>query len=103
MVDQDFIGSIRAAEQQADELIEAAKQQAAKSVEEARVQAAEIVASARKQAEQEQSAAIDETQKKVENIETEAAQIEDLDVAENVINDAADAVAERIVKYSVDR
>lgn len=103
MVDQDFIGSIRAAEQQADELIEAAKQQAAKSVEEARVQAAEIVASARKQAEQEQSAAIDETQKKVENIETEATQIEDLDVAENVINDAADAVAERIVKYSVDR
>ena len=103
MVEQDFIGSIRTAEQQAEDMLDAAKQQALASVEQARVQAAEIIASARKQAEQEQSAAIDETQKKVENIETEAAQIEDLDVAENVINDAADAVAERIVKYSVDR
>lgn len=103
MVDQDFISSIKSAEQQADELIETAKQQAAKSVEEARVQAAEIIASARRQAEQEQSDALADAQKKVESIETEAAQIDDLEVPENVISDAADAVAERIVKYSVDR
>ncbi|NLW11556.1 MAG: hypothetical protein GX028_06010 [Clostridiaceae bacterium] len=103
MVDQDFIGNIRSAEQQADELIEAAKEQAAKSIEDARVRAAEIVASARKQAELEQADAMSAAQKEVDSIEAEAIQINELDVPDHVISDAADAVAERIVKYSVDR
>ena len=103
MVDQDFIGSIRTAEQQAEDMLEAAKQQALASVEQARVQAAEIIASARKQAEDEQNSALEAAQKEVERIECEAAELEELDVPEIMISDAAKVVSERIVSYSVDR
>ena len=103
MVDQNFVSNIRAAELKADELIQAAKDEANRAIEDVRSQSAKIAADARKQAEQEQKEALEAAQRKVETIESEAASATDIAVDDSVISVAAKAVAERIVKYSVDR
>jgi vacuolar-type H+-ATPase subunit H len=103
MVDQDFIGQIRAAEKQEDELISTARDNAAIAIEEARNKAAEMLSSARAQADEEQRELLDSATRQAAAIEQEAVESDNTTDDDTDLHEAVSAVAGRIVNYCVDR
>lgn len=103
MVDQDFIGQIRAAEKQEDELINTARDNAAIAIEEARNKAAEMLSSARAQADEEQRELLDSATRQAAAIEQEAVESDNTTDDDTDLHEAVAAVAGRIVNYCVDR
>lgn len=103
MVDQDFIGQIRAAEKQEDELISTARDNAAIAIEEARNKATEMLSSARAQADEEQRELLDSATRQAAAIEQEAVESDNTTDDDTDLHEAVAAVAGRIVNYCVDR
>lgn len=103
MAEQDFIDQIQDAERQAEALIKSALEQSRIDLVKARQEAADMISAARHEAEAIHNKSLADAQDQVERIESENKNETKSNADDPAIDKAADAVAERIVKYCVNR